>query len=166
MADQITLIRLAEPAKPRQQRDANRIAQEPKIEVQIVERWQEVGGVQSGGDRVLEVVSFAGVRVGEGTDVADEGGFLDEVAEAGALGGVVASGGEDGRVAGFDCGDDAVTPGGGGKAGGYKGGELGVGEDGRGGEDFGFVGDVREDERGGKAGVVTCLGGERVSGCV
>lgn len=64
--------------------------------------------MQAGGDGVLEVVVFARVGVGEVADVADEGGFVEEIVEAGALGRVVGVGGLGGWVAGFDGGVDAA----------------------------------------------------------
>ena len=47
-------------------------AENGEVEVEIVECGEEVGGVETGGDAVLEVVVFPCVGVGEVADVAVE----------------------------------------------------------------------------------------------
>ena len=164
MAGQITLIRLTERSEPRDNGEGDIPPEETEVEVEVIEGGEEVGGVQAGGDPVLEVVVFARVGVGEVADVAGEGGFVEKVVEAGALGRVVGVGGLGGRVAGFDGGIDAARFGVGGEDGVDIGGEFGVGLDVRGKEEVGFVGDVGEDEGGGEFVEVSCGGGKLVGG--
>lgn len=120
--------------------------------------------MQAGRDRVLHVVRFALVRVREEAHVALETAVADQGFDPGALGGVVGVGGADGWVTGFDVGDDGFGVGREGVR--DEGGEVGVGRDGGGNEEVGFVEDVGEDE-GVEVfpvvalGFVSCVGGRR-----
>lgn len=100
------------------------------------------------GNGVLNVVIFPVVGIGQEADVALEGGFAEQGTSAVTFGRVVVYGtAHDRRVMSFD--DGAYTGGAGvrGNATVEERRKIGVCENGEGHEEFGFVGNVREDER-------------------
>ena len=108
VGDKVGLICLGEGAEAGDQRGGGPVRQSSEVEVEIVERGQEVGGVQAGGHGVLEVVVLAIVSVGQVADVAVEGAVAEIGLEAVPLSCVVVySAGHDGWVVSFDGGFDA-----------------------------------------------------------
>ena len=145
MADKIALVGLRKTAETGDQREAELAAENAQVQVEVVKGGKQVRGVQAWGDGVLHVVRLALVRVREEAHVALEAAVANQGLDAGALSGVVGVGRADGRVAGFDVGDDGCGVRREGV--GDEGGEVSVGHDSGGHEEVGFIEDVREDER-------------------
>ena len=143
MGDEVGLVCLGEGAEAGDQRGGGQIRDSSEVEIEVVEGWQEVGGVYAGGHGILEVVVFAVVGVSQVADVAVEGAVAEGGLEAVPLGCVVVHGaGHDGWVVSFDGGLDAFGVG---RVRGVdKSVELLIGLHGAGNEDFGFIGYMGE----------------------
>lgn len=99
--------------------------------------------MQARSNGVLQVIALSRISVGEVPHVAVEAAITNQGLYPGALGGVVAIGRHDGRVAGFNVGDDVFGVGG--EDVGDESGEIGIIGYGAGDEELRFVEDVGED---------------------
>lgn len=78
MTNQIALIRLRKSAEASNKWEVDRVSQKADVEIEIVERGQQIRGVEAGGHGVLQVVCLSGIGVGEVADVALEGRVPEE----------------------------------------------------------------------------------------